>query len=46
MTSHHKQIRLGADVGGTFTDVILLDDSGTTLEVDEEATRALRQQPE
>ena len=25
MTVHHNPIRIGADAGGTFTDVILLD---------------------
>ena len=25
--------RIGADVGGTFTDVVLLDDDSTTIEI-------------
>ncbi len=28
MTNNQKQIRIGADVGGTFTDVILIDTKG------------------
>ena len=28
MSSNRIQLRVGADVGGTFTDVILMDDTG------------------